>query len=202
MKCSNCRSFLPISNKPNKSGLCKSCYQRDYSLRNKDRKRKNARAKLLRDNPHKYGATCGCGNNLPVRRKYDLCIKCRNKKWRDDNKSYIRDNQYKRYHTDIEYRLRQNVRSRIKDVIVKNKSTPKYLGCSISELKAHLESKFQPGMTWDNYGKYGWHIDHVRPLVSFNLSNQEEQNKACHYSNLQPLWAKDNLRKGSKYELL
>lgn len=72
------------------------------------------------------------------------------------------------------------------------------LGCSIDELSAHLESKFTDGMNWENYGKTGWHIDHIRPLSSFDLTNQEDVRKACHYTNLQPLWWQDNLSKGKR----
>jgi hypothetical protein len=70
------------------------------------------------------------------------------------------------------------------------------LGCSIPELKTYLESKFQEGMSWENWGIYGWHIDHIIPLDAFNLTNREEFLKACHYTNLQPLWAEENLKKG------
>ena len=70
------------------------------------------------------------------------------------------------------------------------------VGCTIKELKMHLESKFLKGMNWKNYGK--WHIDHHTPVVEFNLSKIEEQKKCFHYSNLQPLWATQNLRKGTK----
>jgi transcription termination factor Rho len=65
-------------------------------------------------------------------------------------------------------------------------------------LVPYLESKFEHGMSWDNYGE--WHIDHIVPISIFNLENPEELQKACHYTNLQPLWAEDNLRKGSYYE--
>jgi hypothetical protein len=70
------------------------------------------------------------------------------------------------------------------------------LGCSIAELRLHLESQFQPGMSWNNHGE--WHIDHIRPLAKFNLACPLQLERACHFSNLQPLWAKDNIVKGMK----
>jgi hypothetical protein len=72
------------------------------------------------------------------------------------------------------------------------------LGCSIGWLREHLENQFKVGMTWDNHGLHGWHIDHIKPCASFDLSKPEEQKKCFNYKNLQPLWAKDNLRKSSK----
>ena len=80
----------------------------------------------------------------------------------------------------------------------KNGSAVKDLGCSIDELKTYLESKFQLGMTWDNWSKDGWHIDHIKPLSSFDLTDKKQLLEACHYTNLQPLWATDNLSKGDK----
>jgi hypothetical protein len=74
--------------------------------------------------------------------------------------------------------------------------TMELTGCSLEELTQYIESKFITGMSWENYGE--WHIDHIRPCASFNLEDIEEQKKCFHWSNLQPLWAKDNLRKGSR----
>ena len=71
-------------------------------------------------------------------------------------------------------------------------STFKWIGCSPEELKAHLESLFTEGMTWENYGKDGWHVDHIRPICSFTAEEWEQVN---HYTNLRPLWAEDNLAK-------
>jgi len=80
----------------------------------------------------------------------------------------------------------------------KSNSTTKSLGCTIVELKIYLESKFQPNMSWDNYGE--WHLDHIKPLASFDLNNPDEYAKACHYTNLQPLWAIDNIKKSDSLE--
>lgn len=98
-------------------------------------------------------------------------------------------------------RIRRNLRSRLNRALrglYKSGSAIRDLGCSIVEFKQHLESKFSPGMSWDNYGMYGWHIDHIIPLVKFNLRDPFELQKAIHYNNLQPLWAVDNLKKGIK----
>lgn len=72
------------------------------------------------------------------------------------------------------------------------------LGCSWEEFQEYFEAKFTADMTWENHGKV-WHVDHIKPLVLFDLTKPEEYTAACHYSNLQPLLAKDNLQKGSKY---
>lgn len=71
-------------------------------------------------------------------------------------------------------------------------------GCTIEELKNYIGSQFQEGMNWENYGLYGWHIDHKKTIASFDLTNREQFLEACHYSNLQPLWANDNLKKSNK----
>lgn len=80
----------------------------------------------------------------------------------------------------------------------KSDKTEKLIGITIKELKLYIEKQFKDDMTWDNYGFYGWHIDHIIPLSSFDLTKAEEQKKAFHYTNLQPLWAKENMQKGSK----
>ena len=71
------------------------------------------------------------------------------------------------------------------------------LGCTIAELRQHLESKWLPGMSWENHGKNGWHVDHIRPLAAFDLTVREQAVVAVHYTNLQPLWATDNHKKSS-----
>lgn len=90
--------------------------------------------------------------------------------------------------------LRGRIRIALKG-ISKLKSTEVLTGCSYEQLRLHLESLFLPNMTWDNYGE--WHIDHIRPCASFDLSDPRQQIECFHYTNLQPLWAKDNLSKGA-----
>jgi len=80
----------------------------------------------------------------------------------------------------------------------KDKKTTEYLGCDKKTLYNHLEKQFKDGMTWEN--KSEWHIDHIKPCASFNLELEEERIKCFHYTNLQPLWATDNLSKGDKYD--
>lgn len=74
----------------------------------------------------------------------------------------------------------------------------KYLGCTPSEWRQWLSVKFSEGMTWETYGKSGWNIDHIIPIASFDLSDEEEVYKAFHYTNTQPLWASENSRKSNK----
>jgi hypothetical protein len=68
----------------------------------------------------------------------------------------------------------------------------------MDQLKQYIETLFKPGMTWGNHGNFGWHLDHIIPCSSFDLTDVEQQKKCFHYTNLQPLWAKDNIKKGSK----
>jgi hypothetical protein len=102
-----------------------------------------------------------------------------------------------------EKRIARNTRNRIKDAIKRknlnyNGKILKATCCNSTFLKQYLESLFQEGMTWDNYGFYGWHIDHIKPLSSFDLSDPVQISLANHWTNLQPLWAKDNLSKSNK----
>lgn len=90
-------------------------------------------------------------------------------------------------------RLRRHVRQGYKAG-----SAVRDLGCTIDEFRAYIEAQFLPGMTWDNWSLAGWHLDHKRPLSSFDLTDREEFLRACHYTNYQPLWAEDNLRKSNK----
>jgi hypothetical protein len=117
-------------------------------------------------------------------------------------REYKRQYENKRKSNDPCYRLQCNMRilgNRVVKQLALGKKpacTEKWQGCSADELKAHLESLFSEGMSWDNYGKNGWHVDHIRPVSSFLA---EDAMLVNHYTNLQPLWATDNISKSNKY---
>lgn len=103
---------------------------------------------------------------------------------------------------NITYKIIDHLRSRIHSALrsnSKSQHTLDLLGCSSEHLKRYIENQFTDGMTWDNYGKEGWHIDHIIPCSYFDLSDPEQQKICFHYTNLQPLWAKDNKKKSSIY---
>ena len=143
----------------------------------------------------------------------------RNKLWRQKNKKrmqflqrrwYLKNKEKhnkrvilrtkERIKIDPSFKLINNLRKRILDVVKKRyKSAPtmKLLGVKdIEQIWKHLEKSFKPGMTRKNHGK--WHIDHILPCSSFDLTKPEEQAKCFHYTNLQPLWASENLSKGNR----
>jgi len=127
------------------------------------------------------------------------------KEFRKKNPNYHNDYINNRIKIDKEFKILKNLRNRIQMAILSQSSIKAYksielLGCTGKEAAEHLESLFQEGMTWNNYGKFGWHIDHIKPCTSFDLTNPEEQKECFHYTNLQPLWAEENFKKGSKYE--
>lgn len=96
-------------------------------------------------------------------------------------------------------RIAQTLRGRINHALngaIKYLHTEELLGCSFETLRDYLETKFLPGMTWDNHGQFGWHIDHIKPCSAFDLTDPEQQKQCFHYTNLQPLWWRDNLSKG------
>ena len=108
-----------------------------------------------------------------------------------------------RYHSDERHRLEVLCRNRVANAIKaarckKHDATIAMVGCSWAQLQKHLEGLFTEGMNWDNQGFTGWHIDHIIPIASFDLTIPEQQLACFHYKNLQPLWAGDNMSKGCK----
>jgi hypothetical protein len=142
----------------------------------------------------------------------------RNKNWRKENwdvvfaqrkeSGYIRRSRKKWYHKrgkhDLQYVISERLRRRLRRALENGRnstaskvaSAMELVGCSIAELINHIENQFKDGMTWDNYGI--WHIDHIRPCNSFDLDSLDQQKLCFHYTNLQPLWGRENILKGDK----
>ena len=171
-KCSKCATVKSVDNYHKKGrtlrNMCKRCRSEDSSeYRKKNRK-----------------------HILEMKKQYRLHN-------RDKISKYLAEYNRKRRNTDIQFKIAKNIRSRIYDALkgnFKSGSGVQDLGCSITDFQEYFISKFTGRMSWGNYGE--WHIDHIVPLCSFDLTNREQFLKACHYTNLQPLWAEENLRKG------
>ena len=123
-------------------------------------------------------------------------------KGRQRNRDRHRSGKAKKYfQNNLSARIARCLRASLNNILngkTKKGSHIKDLGCTLDQLKKHLESQFKPGMTWDNHTLNGWHIDHIKPLSSFDLSDREQFLQAVHYTNLQPLWALENLTKRAK----
>ncbi len=127
------------------------------------------------------------------------------KKWKLKNREKLREYEKNKLKNDINYKISAYMRNRVRCALrakgsQKTKHTESLIGCSFEFLRSYLESKFYGDMKWENYGYYGWHIDHIRPCSSFDLTVEEQQKECFHYTNLQPLWWKDNLSKSDKVE--
>lgn len=164
-------------------------YQRN-ALRLREQKKNWASAN--RDKVNSYKRKCRSRNLIA----YQLRERLYRVTAKEQITKRMRDYSRKRKQSDIQYRISCNLRTRLAQAVrrgFKAGSAVRLLGCSIQEFKIYFERKFTEGMTWDNYGE--WHIDHIKPLSKFDLSDKEQIKKACHFSNLQPLWATDNLHK-------
>lgn len=121
--------------------------------------------------------------------------------WRKNNPDYWKNRRL----NEPDYRLKTYLRTRVYNAIKRllksgSKSAPtaELIGCSMPLLKAHIESKFRPGMTWENYGPV-WHMDHIKPCALFDLTKPKQQSECFSWKNLQPLFAQENRIKNRKY---
>lgn len=117
------------------------------------------------------------------------------------HKQEIHEAARQRKKRDLNFRLKCNLSGRIRTALrasktSKSSATQSLIGCTVEFLRAHLESRFRKGMSWENYGE--WHVDHKVPCAAFNLTDPEEQKRCFHFTNLQPLWAEENYRKNAK----
>lgn len=122
---------------------------------------------------------------------------------RQRHREYYREWERNRLANDPSFRMAKRLRNRVYTALnghSKATRTVELIGCSIEELRAHLEAQFQDGMTWGNYGRPGWEIDHIRPCSSFDLTDPAQQLECFHYTNLQPLWGPENWKKGPRWQ--
>lgn len=185
--------------------ICTVCKKsKNVSSFNKDRSKKSGLHPRCKKCDNEYTKSyIKTEKSIEYRRKYHreyAKTYVRPDSWRKKRVAYNIRYQKIRIAKDPEFKLSIRLRTRLYKAIKRNSlvgSAVGDLGCTVSELKLHLEKQFQPGMTWDNWSILGWHIDHKIPLCKFNLLNRKQFLKAVHYTNLQPLWASDNLKKGS-----
>lgn len=203
---------------PHKDPKKKADYNRRYYQENKQRLQASAR-QYYADN---------IDQQRVVRKRWREGnrdrIKANNEVYRKANQARIRDyqrqreltpegtakrrEQKRRYYQqriqrDPQWKLQRALRMRFwlmirKRQFVKSESSLELVGCDLETLVSHLERQFQPGMSWENYGVKGWHIDHIIPCAAFDLSDPEARRRCFHFTNLQPLWAKQNRSKGAR----
>ena len=162
-------------------------YFKEYNLKNKEHRKKWHQEYYLK--------------NIEHIKEYRLKNKERIKEWFLKNKQHTRDYERNKYKTDINYKLRMLCRSRILAALKgnsKSASTMELIGCTIDELRSHLESLFEPWMTWENHGVGGWDIDHIKACTKFDLTCPLQQRECCHWSNLQPMEHIANMKKGNR----
>lgn len=155
-------------------------------------KKSRQSAEWWKSNPDKMP-----GYSKTYRRLHPERIKENWDRWAANNPGYTA----RRSRENVQVRITRNNRKRVWDALkgfCKSKSTGLLLGCSGEELMRHLEKQFKPEMTWENYGQ--WHMDHIRPCSSFDMADPEQQKACFHFSNYQPLWAKENFSKSDKWE--
>jgi hypothetical protein len=187
--------------------LCTQCYaskrKTDWIKNEKLRQNKDLDRKLKRNEysnkmyyeHYRHGRLvrkqCECGRLALKGSKYSLCKSCSDQ-CRSKNKTAYQKNRKKKH---LPTRVRENIKARLKTALTQRKSDSivEYLGCSMDDYMSYLESKFQEGMSWDNYGKGGWHIDHVIPLKT-DYSDMSLHN----YTNTQPIWEDEHFEKTAR----
>jgi hypothetical protein len=210
--CEYCNKLFYGRDKVNIARFCSTYCQKERwravnSVRDKTRK-----ATLYQSRKEKLEARVCllCQNEFqPKRKDAKFCSQgCGRDCWRLNNEEYIKQDQRHRYHNDVNRKISTCLRSRLNKALkgnVKSDSTMRLIGCTVDELKVYIESQFESWMGWGNHGSYSpyrktWHLDHVIPMSAFDLKDSSQQQLACHFSNIRPLLADKNLKKGAKRE--
>jgi len=181
-----------------KKAACKTCVKKACAAYRKDNKAQ--RAEYARNKRDK---------DILKARQYErskyannpLAYKSKSARWSKNNRDWLNKKQQERLRNDPLYAIVRRLRGRLWHALrgsIKAASTFDLVGCSPSELMRHIEAHFVDGMSWSNRSE--WHIDHIRPCDSYDMSKEDQQRKCFHYTNLRPLWRTDNLRKGKKYD--
>jgi len=185
-------------------------YKKEYGIKNKEKISKEMKfyyelhkeeIKQHRDDWYQNNKEKSNRKSKEYREEHIEKTKQYRLKHKKEFRKYIREYLKKRKEVDINFKIICNLRVRLNKTIRNNQkrgTTLLLVGCSIEYLRKYLESQFKKGMLWSNYGLYGWHIDHIKPCCQFDMSKPSEQRKCFHYTNLQPLWAEENLRKSDK----
>lgn len=201
--CTECKINKPLEcyakRKRNKYGLdpkCKDCrnaFNTAYRKAN-DKEVKAARKRHYHSNIDKMRVEkrVYCAAHREEKTTYDI-------EYRRENAEPIA--RYKREweadrRDDPVFKIKRNLRRRVHHVLkgtLKTAHTFELIGCTPEEFKVYIESLWQPGMSWENYGPRGWHVDHIKECFRFDLTDSAQQKECFHYSNQRPLWAKDNL---------
>lgn len=212
-RCSKCKEEKDISlftlrgRGKDRRSHCKYCaseYRKEYHKKNKKKENEYSveyctkNRKWISDKQKESVAKKEYSKKYNAKNKDKNAAKTR--LWRKINKDRINREAREIRRSNPKIRMIQVLRSRVRHALGRNRRSAKTIelvGCPIEFLISYIESKFTPKMTWENHGVY-WHIDHRRPISSFDLSDPEQQKKCFHWSNLQPLEAKENMSKGAK----
>jgi hypothetical protein len=218
-KCSKCGIDKELENfskdKRAKNGLCCSCKDCQSKYREKNKEEINRKQnKYYKENKEEISQCVKKyrkqnrekinKHNKEYRLRNKEKLKKRRKKYLEENRKKVNKRQNEcrkeKRKNDIIFKLSCNLRGSIHRAIkygYKTESTQELLGCTWEEVLIYIESLFLPGMTWENWTNDGWHLDHIRPVASFDLTDPEQQKLCCHYTNLRPIWAEENYCKSS-----
>jgi hypothetical protein len=174
-------------------------YHKAYHRANRDRKSAYYKKYYQKNREKKVAAVAEYRKINPEKAK--ACNRKSGPKSFQKSKARIYAYRTNRYATNLQVKIADVLRKRLKCAIKpesKYKSALELLGCSIEFFRQYIADRFVAGMSWENHGRYTWHIDHIIPCASFDLTKEEEQKKCFHYTNLQPLFAFENISKGAK----
>jgi hypothetical protein len=193
--CDKCTQNKPIDkyrkyNEKSYSKTCKKCLNEMDKIRKKNLRQKKAETFLAICEKCNEEKTLKYFSKLKKYYKKKICISCYPEFLKEQKTEWCKNES----NSNINYRLKKSLASRLRTVLVKNDSTMNYIGCNIQYLREWFEYNFTPEMSWDNYGSY-WLIDHIIPVCKFDLTKTDEKLKCWNWSNLMPVTVKYNSSK-------